>query len=93
MFAECIGFYFAFYRNLRLTSINADALAVTAHALKLDPAVDQRKERVVASAADIDTRVNLSAALTDKDIAGKDILAVCALYAKALRLAITSVLC
>lgn len=93
---DALAFTFALIKKLnrqKLLCVNAYALAVTAHTLKLDLAVDQSKKCIVAAAADIDARMNLSATLTDKDVAGEDKLTVCALYAKALGLTITSVLC
>lgn len=79
-----------FYKLL-LNSIDADLLAVSAHALKLNLAVDEREQRIVRTAADVVAGVDVRAALLDEDVARKNELAVRALRAEALGLGITAV--
>ena len=68
------------------------ALAVTAHALKVNAAIDQSEQGVIAADADALTRMDVGAALTDQDVAGQNELTVAALDAEAPGLGITAVL-
>ena len=68
------------------------ALAVTAHALEVNAAIDQSEQGVIAADADALTRMDVGAALTDQDVAGQNKLTVAALNAEALGLGITAVL-
>ena len=68
------------------------ALAVTAHALEVNAAIDQSEQGVIAADADALTRMDVGAALTDQDVAGQNKLTVAALDAEALGLGITTVL-
>jgi hypothetical protein len=86
-------FYCNHTQQLLLCGINADAFAVATNTLKLYLACFKSKKCIVAAAAYIDARVNLCAALTDKDVTGKYSLAIGALNAKALGLTVASVLC
>ena len=67
-------------------------LAVTAHALKMNMAVNQSEQGIVAADADALTRMDVSAALTHDDVARQNELAVAALDAQALCLGVTAVL-
>ena len=78
--------------RLVLLLLDRAALAVTAHALKMNAAVDEREQRVVAADADALTRMDVGAALTDQNVASQNVLAVAALHAEALGLGITAVL-
>ena len=68
------------------------ALAVTAHALEVNAAIDQSEQGVIAADANALTRMDVGAALTDQDVAGQNELTVAALDAEALGLGITAVL-
>ncbi len=72
-------------------SVNADTLAIS-DGLEAHEAVGQSEERIVRSASDIDTGMNLGPALSDKDITGDNRLPICSLDAETLRLAVPSVL-
>lgn len=56
--------------------VNRNLLAVTADTLKTHGTVNQSKEGIVASTADICARMNLRAALTNQNITGRDKLTV-----------------
>ena len=75
-----------------LLLLDRAALAVTAHALKVNAAIDQSEQGVIAADADALTRMDMGAALTDQDVAGQNELTVAALDAEALGLGITTVL-
>ena len=66
--------------------IHRNLLAVSAKSFKLDNAVSQCKECIVASAAYVSTGMDLRAALLDENVACNDELSVGTLYAKTLRL-------
>ena len=72
--------------------INRDLFAVLAHALELHFAVYESEQSVVLTLTNIGTRVDLSSALSDKDVAGEDKLSVGSLGTKTLRLAVATVL-
>ena len=55
--------------RLLLDSVNADFLAILAHSLELDVAVDESEEGVVRTLADIVAGMDVGSALSDKDIA------------------------
>src|ERR1700720_4360103 len=65
--------------------------AATAEASELDLPRDQCEQRVVVTAADTETGVEVGAALPDDNLAGIDILAAEALHAKPLRVAVPAV--
>ena len=69
-----------------------DLLAVLAHTLKLDVAVNQCEQGVVFAFSNVSARVNLASALSDEDITGKNKLTVCSLGAEALGFTVTTVL-
>ena len=77
--------------QLLLHRINADFLAGLAKAFKLHFAVHKREERVVGTLADVVARMDVGAALLDKNIAGKHGLTVCAFHAESLGFGITAV--
>src|SRR5271156_2617179 len=60
-------------------------------AVKLDHAVDEREERVVATHADIGPGAKTGAALADQDVAGDDSLAAKFFHAEALADAVAPV--
>src|SRR5690606_42013501 len=60
--------------------IDRDLRPLAVVALELHHSVDQREERVVATLADVATRVELRAALPHQDVARRDLLATIALY-------------
>ena len=72
--------------------VNRDLLAVLAHALKLHSAVHEGEQSVVTTLTDVSAGVDLSSALSDKDVAGQNELSVGSLYTKALRLTVAAVL-
>src|SRR5699024_11112269 len=76
----------------RLLLLDNAALAVTAHALEMDAAVNQREQRVVAADADALTRMDVGAALANQNVAGQNVLTVAALDAETLGLRVTAVL-
>ena len=80
-----------FLLQLLFHSVDADFFAVLAETLELDFAVDQREQRVVGTFADVVARMDVGAALLDKDVAGKHELTVRTLYAKTLGFGITAV--
>jgi hypothetical protein len=56
--------------------IDRDACAFLVERLEADFAVNEGKQRVVAAFSDVFTRMNMCAALPDKDVAGKNELPV-----------------
>ena len=66
--------------------LDSAALAVTAHALEVNAAIDQSEQGVIAADADALTRMDVGAALTHQNVAGLDELAVRALGAQTLGL-------
>ena len=59
---------------------------------KLDHAVDEREERVVAADTDVVAGMNRGTSLTNENVAGKDELSVAALYSQTLSVGISAVL-
>lgn len=78
--------------RLLLDSVNADFLAILAHSLELDVAVDESEEGVIRTLADVVAGMNVGSALSDKDIACENELTVASLDAESLGLGITAVL-
>ena len=72
--------------------LDAALLAVLAHALKTDGAVHQSKQGVIAALANVLTRHDVGATLTDQDVAGQNELTVCTLGAQTLCCGIAAVL-
>ena len=79
-----------FFRQKLL--LHAALLAALAHALETDGAVHQSKQGIIAALADILTRLDVSAALTNEDVAGQNELTVCTLGAQTLCCGIAAVL-
>ena len=82
-------------QNLHLLSdffVNRDLLAVLAHALELYLAVNEGEQGIVLTLTNVGTGVDLSSALSDKDVAGQNELTICSLGTKTLGLAIATVL-
>ena len=77
--------------KLLLDGVNADLLAVAAHALETNLAVDKCKQRVVGASAYVLARMNVGTALLNKDVTSQNVLTVSTLYAKSLGLGVTSV--
>ena len=75
-----------------LLGIHGAHLAILAHALELDLAVDQREQGIVLADADVVARMDMRASLANENVAGEHELPVCALGAEALGLGITAVL-
>lgn len=73
-----------------LLSVNADTLAVS-RGLELYETVGQSKKRIVRSASDVNTGMNLGPALSDKDVTGDNRLPICSLNTETLGLAVTAV--
>ena len=82
---------FVNFNYLLLHSIDADLFAGLAKAFKLHFAVHERKERVVGAFADVVARMDVGAALLDKNVAGKHELTVCAFHAESFGFGITAV--
>ena len=72
--------------------LDAALLAVLAHALKTDGAVHQSKQGVIAALANVLTRHDVGATLTDQDVAGQNELTICTLGAQTLCCGIAAVL-
>jgi len=75
-----------------LVSVYANLLLILGLLLELYLTVDQREQSVILTDSNVVTGMNGSSSLSYDDIAGKNSLSVCLLYAKALRLTVTSVL-
>ena len=75
-------------KKVLLSRIDRNLLAVSADALEFDLTVRRGKQRIVAADADVRTRVNFGAALTNQHVAGDDILAVRLLGAEPLGFAV-----
>ena len=72
--------------------VNAYALSVLSCVLKFNGSVDQSKECVIRSDADILAGVDVSASLSYDDVACKDLCTVSLLDAKTLRFRVSAVL-
>lgn len=83
-------FRLQFFRQKLL--LHAALLAALAHALKADGAVNQSKQGIIAALANVLTRLNVGATLTNKDVAGQNELTICTLCAQTLSRRITAVL-
>ena len=77
---------------LLLDFVNRNLLAVTTHALEANDAGNLCKKSIVLADADIRARMDVSAALTNENVASRYNLTVCTLDAEALGLGITTVL-
>ena len=78
--------------SVQLSLVDGDLLAVLAQTLEANHTVDLGEQGVVAAAANIHTGVNVSAALTNQDVAGQNVLTISALGAETLGLGITAIL-
>lgn len=72
--------------------LNAALLAALAHALETDSAVHQSKQGIIAALANVLTRHDVGATLTNQDVAGQNELTVCTLGAQTLCCGIAAVL-
>ena len=64
-----------------LLGVHGAHLAILAHALELDLAVDQREQGIVLADADVVARMDMRASLANENVAGEHELPVCALGA------------
>ena len=87
---DCLLYTSQLFRKKLL--LDAALLAVLAHALKTDGAVHQSKQGVIAALANVLTRHDVGATLTDQDVAGQNELTVCTLGAQTLCCGIAAVL-
>ena len=71
--------------------IDADLLALLVVTLELHDTVHLCIQSIVIADADILARMELSATLTNENVTRQDELTICALHAKALRMAVTAV--
>ena len=83
---------FGVFTTKLLFCVDGAHLAVLAHTLELDLAVDQSEQGVVLADTDVVARMNVRASLTNEDVASQNELTVSALRAESLRLRITAVL-
>ena len=67
-------------------------LAILAHTLELDLAVDQSEQRVILADTDVVARMNVRASLTNEDVASQNELTVSALGAESLLCSFSAVL-
>lgn len=72
------------FLQLLLNSVNADFFAALSVTLKLDLSVNESEEGVIGTLANAVARMNVSAALSYKDVACKNELTVGTLNAKSL---------
>ena len=73
-------------------SVYTDLLLVLGGVLELDGTVDQSKQSIVRTDADVVAGTDGGTSLTDDDIAGENCLAVSLLHTQSLGLGITAVL-
>ena len=85
------GLVRGFYNKL-LFCVDRAHLAILAHTLELDLAVDQSEQRIVLADTDVVARMDVRASLANENVASQNELTVCALGAEALGLGITTVL-
>ena len=78
-------------RALLLHSVDGALAAILALALELDGAVNQSKQGVIAADAHVHAGMDVSAALTNKDVASQRELTVSTLGSKALAFAVATV--
>ena len=75
-----------------LSRINAYLFAIPADTLKTNLAVNQGKQRIVRTTANILSRMDVSAALANQDVAGQYMLTISTFDTQPLGLGITAVL-
>ena len=80
------------YCILLLGSVDGAHFAILAHTLELDVTVDLSEQGVVLANADVVARMDMSASLTNQNIAGQNELTISTLRAQTLGLGITAVL-
>ena len=85
------GFVRGFHNKL-LFCVDRAHLAILAHTLELDLAVDQSEQRIVLADTDVVARMNVRTSLTDEDVASQNELTDSALGTESLRFGITAVL-
>ena len=73
-------------------SVNANALLAASLHLELNSTVDQCVKGIVGAFANAHTGMDVSASLTNDDVAGNNCLTISLLYAKTLGFAVTTVL-
>ena len=83
--------HFVLYKILLFDFVNAYFLSVLADALEFNRAVNESKESVVGTLADIQTRMDLRASLSYENVARKSKLSVSLFRAETLGLGISSV--
>ena len=81
----------SFYKQI-LFSVYANLTSAVRNVLKFNFAVDESKQSVVSTTANVVAGMNMGASLANNDIAGDDSLSVSLLYTKALGLTVASVL-
>jgi hypothetical protein len=74
-----------------LVGVDGNLLAISAHAFEFDDAVNQGEQGIILAAADIVTRMDLRAMLTENYVAGFYVFAAELLTAKPLAIRITAV--
>ena len=87
-----LGILTSLGKKALVLSVNRNFLAVAAHTLKADLAVNQGEQGIVAALAHVLTGVNVGATLTNQNVAGQHELTVGALDAQTLGLGIAAVL-
>ena len=75
-----------------LNGINAYLFAIPANTLKANLAIDQGKQRIVRTTANVLSRMNVGTALANQNVAGQYMLTIGTFYTQPLRLGITAVL-
>ena len=82
----------AFFLFCELVLVNADTLLVASHVLETNHTVSECEKGIVLTATYVLTGVDMGSALSDNDIAGNYVCAVCLLNAETLGFAVTTVL-
>jgi hypothetical protein len=77
--------------SLNFSRNDADAFEATSVSFETDGAIDESEDCPIAADADVFTRVNLGAALTDDDVTGTTSVTTVELYATILGVAVTTV--
>ena len=83
--------HFVLYKILLFDFVNAYFLSVLADALEFNRAVNESKESVVGTLADIQTRMDLRASLSYENVARENFLSVGALRSETFRITVTAV--
>ena len=78
---------------MRSVGVNADFLLRFGLMLKLNATIDESKKGVILAYANVFACANRGSSLSYDDVAGNNCLTVSLLYAKALGLTVTAVLC